>query len=300
VDVLDPDRRPYRDGFRYGPEPGEPEQTRDWYAGTTPPTHDASPDPTNPWYTGTTPPTHDASPDPTNPWYTGTTPTVGGGEGGEPADPGPRDGAGELLGGEVLESGPERPPGESDLARLVTDARRWWRGTGVAGPWRRRAAAAAAAVAAAGAIVALRAGAPGVPLEETATAADANSGPVIIYGRARMQPPPFDRLPGRTPIPAPSPLGRPAEAVRGHLPRTGPTPGEESARAATRLVLGRYCRYPRAYLILLESARGWREVTATVLRWAYTESRRLTTVRLHWTDDAYVWHGRPSELARCA
>ena len=202
--------------------------------------------------------------------------------------------------GDVLESGPERPPAESGLQRVVRDARRWWRADGASGPWRRRAVAAAAAVAAAGAVVALRAGAPAVPVEQAQAAAGSTSGPVIIYGRARMQPPPFDRLPGRTPIPMPSPIGRPAEAVRGTLPATGPAPAEEAARDAVRLILGRYCRYPRAYQLTLTAQRGWREVTATVDRRAWADERRLTTLRLRWTGAAYAWQGWPAELARCS
>ncbi len=200
----------------------------------------------------------------------------------------------------MLESGPERPPAESGLQRVVRDARRWWRAGGASGPWRRRAVAATAAVAAAGAVVALRAGAPAVPVEQAQAAAGSTSGPVIIYGRARMQPPPFDRLPGRTPIPMPSPIGRPAEAVRGTLPATGPAPAEEAARDAVRLVLGRYCRYPRAYQVTLTAQRGWREVTATVDRRAWADERRLTTLRLRWTGAAYAWQGWPAELARCS
>lgn len=202
------------------------------------------------------------------------------------------------LGGEVLESGVERPPADSGGQPVVAAARRWWRSTTAAGPWRRRVTVAAAALAAAGAIVALRAGAP-VPPPEEPVAASA-PGPVIIYGRARMQPPPFDRLPGRTPIPLPSPVGRPADAVRGTLPITGGTPGETAALSAVRLVLGRYCRYPRAYQVELVATHAWREVRASVLRRWYGDSARLTTLQLRWTGRSYAWQGWPTELSRCA
>ncbi|MFL6130599.1 MAG: hypothetical protein ACJ73E_16250 [Mycobacteriales bacterium] len=140
-----------------------------------------------------------------------------------------------------------------------------------------------------------------MPLEqEQAAAADITSAPVIVYARPGLQPPPFDRLPGRTPIPQPSPIGRPAEAVRGALPATGPAPAEQAARDAARLVLGRYCRYPQAYLVVLESSRGWREVTAMALLHTYLEERRLATLQLRWTGQAYSWQGWPRELARCA
>lgn len=197
--------------------------------------------------------------------------------------------------GEVLESGVERPAGER---RTVVAGRRWWRTATVTGPWRRWTAIAAAALAAAGAIVALRAGAP-APLREEPAAAGTPA-PVIIYGRARMQPPPFDRLPGRTPIPLPSPVGRPADAVRGTLPATGAVPDETSALAAVRLVLGRYCRYPRAYQVELDPTGGWREVRASVLRRWYGDSARLTSLQLRWTGRSYAWQGWPTELARCA
>jgi hypothetical protein len=200
----------------------------------------------------------------------------------------------------VLESGVERPPGDGDRARLARAARRWWRGSGAATPRRRRTVAATGALAAAGVLVLLRATAPSMPAEEEAAAAGAASAPMIIYGRARMQPPPFDRLPGRTPIPQPSPIGRPAEAVRGSLPATGAL-GDQAARAAARLVLGRYCRYPRAYLVMLEPNRTWRDVVATVLQQTSdVEPHRLTTLRLRWTGHAYAWQGWPAELARCA
>jgi hypothetical protein len=199
---------------------------------------------------------------------------------------------------EVLESGPDRPAGDG-LDRLARDARRWWRRSGPTGPWRRRAVATTAALAAAGVVVVLRATAPTVPLEDAA-AADTTSAPAIVYGRARMQPPPFDRLPGRTPIPLPSPIGRPAEAVRGALPATGAI-GERAAREAARLVLGRYCRYPQGFLVLLDGAPGWREATAIVLRRSpYLEQRRLTTLRLRWSGHSYAWQGWPAELARCS
>ncbi len=299
------DRRPYRDGFRYGPPPeakaAEPADGT-WYRGPRiVPERQASE------AAG-----HDGSGRAGRGGAGGSGGTGGSGRGrtegaghGEPAGHG---GHVDMLGaaspgwsaGDMLESRPERPPAESGLQRVVRQARRRWRAAATTGPWRRRAVAATAAVAAAGAVVALRAGAPAVPIEQAQAAAGSTSGPVIIYGRARMQPPPFDRLPGRTPIPMPSPIGRPAEAVRGTLPATGPGPAEEAARDAARLVLGRYCRYPRAYQVTLTARQGWREVTATVDRRAWAGERRLTTLRLRWTGAVYAWQGRPAELARCS
>ena len=240
-------------------------------------------------------------------WYTGASPLedvvgpdgVSGDDGRDRRSDAPAGEEGPAwLGGEVIESGPERPRSESGVQHMAAGARRWWRSTAMAGPWRRRVVAATAALAAAAAIVGLRAGAPAPTAEQPAAAG--TQAPVIIYGRARMQPPPFDRLPGRTPIPLPSPLGRPAEAVRGALPATGPTPGERSARAAAELVLGRYCRYPRAYYVQVEDTGDWDQVRATVLRQAYAGSRRLTTLQLRWTGRSYSWQGWPAELARCS
>ena len=269
------DPRPYRDGFRYGDA-----------AHLTDEAAERSADGCSGGASETTPAARATE---TTPAAQATETTLVGGASGATLA------SGRL--GDVLESGPERP--RAGVDRLARDVRQWWRSVGSGTPWRRRAAAATAALAGAGVLVALRAGAPTIPLEDEAAAADAASAPVIIYGRARLQPPPFDRLPGRTPIPTPSPIGRPAEAVRGALPATGAI-GEEAARDAARLVLGRYCRYPRAYQVTLEPKRSWQEVTATVLHRTYLGPRRLTTLQLRWTGHTYSWLAWPAELAHCA
>lgn len=204
---------------------------------------------------------------------------------------------------DLLVSGPERPSGGGGLGRLLRAARRRLRGPGTAAgrSWRRRAVTAVAVLAAAGALLALRARTYPVPPRERPAAAGDGGGPVTVYGRSRLQPPPFDRLPGRTPIPLPSPVGGPyEETVRGALPGTGAGPGEQAARSAARLVLGRYCRFPDAYQIQLAGERRWRAATAVVLRQVYVGPRRLATLRLRWTGGAYAWQGSPAELAGCS
>ena len=73
---------------------------------------------------------------------------------------------------------------------------------------------------------------------------------------ASVPTPPFDRLPGRTPIPSPTHAGW---YVHGTLPPTGP-PGRAAAKRATELVLGRFCARPKRYALNIAPEPSWRSV----------------------------------------
>ena len=66
--------------------------------------------------------------------------------------------------------------------------------------------------------------------------------------------PPFDRRPGRTPIPAPAQTG---DLLSGPLPVTGPPTSRAATRAAA-LVLGRFCADLGRYVLTLEPIRDGR------------------------------------------
>jgi hypothetical protein len=112
--------------------------------------------------------------------------------------------------------------------------------------------------------------------------------------------PPFDRRPGRTPIPAPVRAG---DRLSGTLPATGP-PARAAATRAVELVLGRFCADPAAYAYplgpeALGVAQDWRHVSVALFRierGASTPSLRLT---LDWTGAAYRWTGPADLLAGC-
>lgn len=204
---------------------------------------------------------------------------------------------------DVLASGPERSPGTNGPGRLLEDARRRLRRpTTAARRWPRAIAAVLALAVVAGALHVLRAGTDPITTGRRPAALAGDGSPVIIYGRSRLQPPPFDRLPGRTPIPLPSPVrgARDAAAVGGPLPATGTPPGEEAARAAARLVVGRYCRFPEAYRVQPTSGAPWRDLTVLVLGQVYNGPRLVATLRLRWTGDAYAWQGSETEFATCS
>jgi hypothetical protein len=107
--------------------------------------------------------------------------------------------------------------------------------------------------------------------------------------------PPFDRLPGRTPIPAPSPTGR---ALRGTLPAVG-GPGKAAAERSAALVLGRYCLEPRRYALSLSADLDWRSPTAYALRLDRSYDPLAVRLRLEWTGRSYAWIGSPAQLLSC-
>jgi hypothetical protein len=145
---------------------------------------------------------------------------------------------------------------------------------------------------------ALRAGTGDVPRADRTQVAPPADGAAIVRGQVRRQPPPFDRLPGRTPIPLPAPVDPPGTAA-GALPPTG-APGEQAAHAAARLVVGRYCRWPEAYQVQTDRVRTWRALEALVVRTSYGGSRVVATLQLRWIGRSYAWRGSEAELARCS
>ncbi len=153
-------------------------------------------------------------------------------------------------------------------------------------------------LAAVGVLGALRAGTGDLPRADRTQAAPPAPAGGVVPGRIRRQPPPFDRLPGRTPIPAPAAVHPPGTAA-GVLPPTG-APGEPAAHAAVRLVVGRYCRWPEAYQVQTDRVRTWRAPEALVVRTSYSSSRVVATLQLRWTGRSYAWRGSEAELARCS
>jgi len=107
--------------------------------------------------------------------------------------------------------------------------------------------------------------------------------------------PPFDTLPGRTPIPDPTRTGW---AVRGRLPALG-GPDEAAAVRAAGLVLGRYCAQPAAYRLTAAPEPDWRRVSVLVFTIDRSGDRPRIGLRLSWTGRAYDWAGTPVQLAGC-
>jgi hypothetical protein len=111
------------------------------------------------------------------------------------------------------------------------------------GQQRRTAAVLAGVVVAAGLVVGLRAGLPEQPASGRGDAGGASW--TVLPGR------PFDRLPGRTPIPPPILISMDGQRVAGELPVFALAPSEAAVRIAAGMVLGRYCRNPAAHDVQL-------------------------------------------------
>lgn len=180
--------------------------------------------------------------------------------------------------------GPERPPGRLD--RAVRAARRWLPADGR----RRRSQGLLALLLAAGLVAALRGGLP----EGRSGADQAWSAPWVR---------PYDTLPGRTPIPAPSLVSEDGRVVQGNLPLRPSYDGDRVARrrAAVAMVLGRYCRRPQELAITftpdgpgvgdvatVSDRRTGRFIATIVLYAAGTE-----------TADYYQWRGWLEQLRNC-
>jgi hypothetical protein len=109
--------------------------------------------------------------------------------------------------------------------------------------------------------------------------------------------PPYDRLPGRTPIPEPT-LAVGGEILRGPLPVVG-SPGPTAARTSAELVLGRYCRRPARYAVALDWVERWQRVRALAVRLDRSTDPPWVVLDLAWTGRAYRWTGRAVQLGTC-
>jgi hypothetical protein len=112
--------------------------------------------------------------------------------------------------------------------------------------------------------------------------------------------PSFDRLPGRTPIPAPAQTG---DRLSGPLPATG-DPGRASATRAANLVLGRYCAEPGRYGLTIEPytdgrSIDFRHIAVVVVDRLLTDSGTEMQLSLDWEGRAYRWFGPLTLLDGC-
>jgi hypothetical protein len=189
---------------------------------------------------------------------------------------------------DVIASEPDRPPGRLGPRRRATDAARRWLATGTARQRQTRAVLATLLLAA-GAIAALRAGLPEQPQPGQAVWAGAPA-------------PPYDTLPGRTPIPAPSLVSEDGQVVEGTVP-VRPLWGheQEQGRRAVGLVLGRYCRDPAALTIAFPYGAAGPTYVAVVSD--RRTGRFVATIALSPTgseeDGSYEWRGWLDQLHRC-
>ncbi len=198
---------------------------------------------------------------------------------------------------DVIVSGPEGPPRRR--RRPVLPAVRSGRlGADATGPGgvRPTVVVVLVALAAVAAVVALRASAPSVQPRHRAEVT--SPGP---DGGEALPPRPFDRLPGRTPIPAPVLLGQAGpdgQRLRGRLPALG-GPDRAAAAASGELVLGRYCVAPAMYALSVVPERGWLQVTGFAFRLDRSADPPWVIVHLVWTGRAYAWTGSLSQLYGC-
>jgi hypothetical protein len=150
-----------------------------------------------------------------------------------------------MDGMDVIDSGPERPAGRGGRAlrrALAAAARRTVR---IDQRQRHTAVVLACVLAAAGSVAALRAGLP-----QPARA----HGPIWTVRGG----PPYDLLPGRTPIPPPRLISEDGQGVAGELPATTLSPSRPAVGQAVALVLGRYCRTPATHTVRLIPETGLR------------------------------------------
>ena len=112
--------------------------------------------------------------------------------------------------------------------------------------------------------------------------------------------PPYDRLPGRTPIPAPAQTG---DGVSGPLPAIG-GPDKRAAGAAVELVLGRYCLAPAGYTFTLDpdhdgNRADYHHVDVLVFRLDSSGSGPALRLILDWAGRSYRWIGFLNLLDGC-
>ena len=131
----------------------------------------------------------------------------------------------------------------------------------------------------------------------------AGTGPVVPAVPDATPPPavvglptgPFDRLPGRTPIPPPSSRdGR----LSGEVPAPG-GPGKEPALGAALLVLGRYCVRPDRYTLTVAPQDGWNTLGVLAVGLGRGGDGPLIDLQLTWTGRTYRWSGSLVQLRTC-
>jgi hypothetical protein len=178
---------------------------------------------------------------------------------------------------DLLSSGPERP---RRAARI----------------WRRRSVRAAAVILVTAAALLL--------LRSTVDPSPSTVDPPVAAGTPATAPPrptpPFDRLPGRTPIPEPAQTG---DALSGRLPGTGPL-GKSAAGRAVDLVLGRYCADPAVYTYTLGPdtdgrAADWHHVDVAVFSLERSGAGPALRLFLDWAGSSYRWLGFLNLLFGC-
>jgi hypothetical protein len=181
---------------------------------------------------------------------------------------------------DLLSSGPERPPPRASRV------------------WRRRSVRVAAVVlGAAAALLLLRSAVDTSPSGLGRSTVD-DPGPTVSLPPRPT--PPYDRLPGRTPIPAPAQTG---DGLSGPLPAIG-GPDKRAAAAAVYLVLGRYCFDPGRYTFTLDPDHdGTREdfhhVDVLVFRLDGSGSGPDLRLILDWAGRSYRWLGFLNLLDGC-
>ncbi len=180
---------------------------------------------------------------------------------------------------DLLSSGPERPKRASRV-------------------WRRRSVRAAVVVlVAAAALVLLRSTVDSPPSGSPRSTVD-NPGPAVSLPPRPT--PPYDRRPGRTPIPEPAQTG---DGLSGPLPATG-GPDKRAAAAAVDLVLGRYCLDPGRYTFTLDpdhdgTREDYHHVDVLVFRLDGSGSGPDLRLFLDWAGRSYRWLGFLSLRAGC-
>jgi hypothetical protein len=153
-----------------------------------------------------------------------------------------------------------------------------------------------AGLVAAGAVaLAVRAGGSPAPAPDPPPVSEATSAQALPPTAT----PPYDRRPGRTPVPAPEQVG---DQVSGALPAVG-APSKAAVSRAVDLVLGRYCDDPRDYTYTLDPdalAVGvpWRVVRALVFGLRDSGGLPVQQLTFTWTGAAYRWTGSLALVTR--
>jgi hypothetical protein len=187
---------------------------------------------------------------------------------------------------DLLSSGTQRPP---EPPGWPARARRLWRRRGV------RVGAVVLAAVAALAVLQLTVDPQPRP---RAARPPASAAPTTASGPT----PPFDRRPGRTPIPAPAQTG---DLLSGPLPAVG-GPDRDSARRVAGMIVGRFCSDLSRYKLELEPDTNVQEhkddyhhLGVLVTDRELTDSGPAMRLTLDWERGAYRWTGPLTLLNGC-